>query len=161
MRQSADVGEAGTLSEVDELRSALDESVAGLIDAIAGIPQADFEATHEGPPVRDLVWRAGLVIDWTRRAVDQGSSGREVDTFLDRERPGIAQTPEYLATWIEQCHRPMLALLSRLPDDVLDRELALATGESRTPRTILSLLADELHADAEHIRRWRAASGGE
>ena len=161
MRQSTDVGEAGTLSEVDELRSVLDESVTELLDAIAGIPQADFETAREGPPARDLVWRAGLVIDWTRRAVDQGTSGREVDAFLDRERPGIAQTPEYLATWIEQCHRPMLALLRRLPDDVLDRELVLATGEERTPRTMLSLLADELRADTKRIRRSRSASGGE
>jgi len=132
-----------------------------LCDAVVGISQEDFEAAREGPPIRELVWRAGLVIDWTRRTVDQGVAGRDVVAFLERERPGIAQTPEYLATWIAQCHRPMLALLRRLPDDALDHEFVLATGDARTPRTMLSLLADELREDAERFSRWRSASGGE
>ena len=153
------------MSEVEQLRAALDESVTRLVQAISDISQVDFERPREGSQagstIRDTAWLAGLVMDWTRRAVDQGLSGRPVDTFLDRERPAIAQTPEYLATWIDQCHRPMLALLRRLTDDALTREFALATGERRTPRTMLSLLADELRADTKRIRRSRSASGGE
>ncbi len=147
--------EAG-VSEIDQVRDDLDAALADLIASVEGMTPEVFERAVAGDSPRDRLWRAGLVEDWTRRAVDQGVSGREVDAFHDRERPAIAQTAEYLVMWLEQCRRPMLALLRRLPDDALDREFALALGERTTARGLLAALAEGQSADAVWIRSQRA-----
>lgn len=148
------------MSRVDHLRTGLEAALADLISALEGIAEEAFEQAHNGSSIRDLLWRLGLHEDWTRRAVDQGISGRPIDGFVERDRPSIAQTVEYLITWLEQCRRPTLALLRRLPEDALDREFTLATGESTTAAQLLDALARRLHADATQVRAWRGSTGG-
>ena len=144
------------MDEIDRLRSDLDKALAGLIEGVAGIAQEAFERPRGDTSIRDRMWRAGLVEDWTRRAVDQGLAGREVAIMVDRDRPAIAQTPDYLITWLEQCRRPTLALLRRLSDDALDQQFTLTAGESTRPRALLEALAGRLRDDAEQVRAWRA-----
>ena len=143
------------MSEIDQVRDALDAALADLVGSVDGITPEVFERLVADDSPRDRLWRAGLIEDWTRRAVDQGVSGREVDAFHDRERPAIAQTAEYLVMWLEQCRRPMLALLRRLTDDALGHEFALASGERTSAQGLLAALAERQHSDAAWIRSRR------
>jgi len=144
------------VSAIDQVRDDLDAALLELIASVEGIEPEVFERPIADDSLRDRLWRVGLVEDWTRRAVDQGVSGREVGAFHDRERPAIAQTPDYLVMWLEQCRRPTLALLHRLPDDALDRDFALASGERTTARGLFATLVERQQADAAWIRGQRA-----
>jgi len=142
------------MSEIERLRGELEAARADLFGALDGIAQDAFEwmppSADDPRSTRDALWQLGLLEDWTRRAIDQGVHGRAVAPYLARERPAIAQTPEYLAEWLVQCRRPLLALLLRLPDDALDAAIELASGEEASPRR---LLADLAARDREHARR--------
>ncbi len=141
------------MGEIDRLRADLEDARAGLVAAFTDLPEATFgdTAAGGGRSVRDLLWHAGLVEDWTRRTVDQGVRGGVPADYAERARPGIAQTPEYLGEWLEQCRRPLLALLRRLPEDALDASFALAGGETTTARGMLERLAAHDRRHAEQI----------
>lgn len=141
------------MSDIDRLRVDLQGARGELLAAFEGLPQDVFERPcierSGGEPwaIRDLLWRIGLLEDWTRRAVDVGVRGAAPPVFAERPRPAIAQTPEYLGAWLEQCRRPLLALLRRLPEDALDASFVLADGESTTAR---GMLAHVIAHDREH-----------
>lgn len=99
--------------------------------------------------IRDLLWHIGLLEDWTRRTVDRGLRGDRPPAYAERARPAIAQTRAYLGEWLEQCRRPLLALLRRLPEDALDAPFILREGESTTARGMLERVSarDREHAD--------------
>lgn len=149
------------MGDIDELRSDLEAARAELLASFEGIPQEEFShrppegADAERWAVRDVLWHAGLQEDWRRRVIDEGVNGRAISPFEPRRRPAIANTPEYLHEWLEQCRRPLLALLRRLPDGALDREFALADGDRRTPRALLDELARLDHDAAERVRTLR------
>jgi len=145
------------MSEIARLQADLEAARGDLLASFAGISAAAFARqppAHEGETsdrlwsVRDVLWHAGLVEDWVRRAIDQGVNGRAVTPYAHRDRPAIAETPEYLVEWLEQCRRPLLALLRRLSDDALDTPVALADGTLRTPRRMLEHVAAH---DREHV----------
>ncbi len=140
------------MREVERVWADIEAARADLFEALTGISQAAFEEVPPGDDlsVRDALWRIGLVEDWTRRAIDQGVHGRPVSAYVPRARPAIAQAPEYLAEWLAQCRRPLLALLLRLPDDALDASFTLADGEVRSAR---GLLADLVERDRAHTER--------
>lgn len=145
------------MGDIEQLRAVLDEARADLLASFEGIPDEVF--VRPGDPerasrsVRDTLWHVGLLEDWTRRAVQQGIEGREPAPYAPRGRPEIAETPAYLAEWLDQCRRPLLALLRRLPEDALDRTFTIAGGESTTARMMIEHLADH---DREHAARVRA-----
>ena len=153
----------GELSgDIEQLRVELDGARAALLASFEGITQAAFERVPEAPAddpadqrwsVRDVLWHAGLLEDWVRRTVDAAVNGREVKLYAHRDRPAIATTPEYLGEWLEQCRRPMLALLRRLPDDALDRPFTLPDGSPRMPRLMLAYVAAH---DLEHVAQIEA-----
>ena len=131
------------MGDIDRLRADLEGVREELIAAFEGLSQDAFERrcverpTGEAWAIRDIVWHIGLVEDWTRRTVDLGVRGGTPTACVERARPAIAQTPEYLGEWLEQCGRPLLALLRQLPEDALDASFVLADGESTTARGML------------------------
>jgi hypothetical protein len=137
----------------------LEAALGALRDAVAGMSPEAFAADGPaGPSPRDRLWRAGLREDWMRRTVAAALGGRPLPAFEDRPRPAIAESADYLLTWLEQCHRPTLALLRRVPDDALDREIALRDGTT-TPGLLFEALAAEFEETAGHVRiRQHAAS---
>ena len=143
------------MSDIDRLRTDLEDARADLLAAFEGIPQDAFERScverPDGEPwaIRDLLWHVGLFEDWTRRTVDVGVRGGMPAAYTERTRPTIAQTPEYLGEWLAQSRRPLLALLRRLPEDGLDASFTLADGESMTARWMLErvIAHDREHAD--------------
>lgn len=163
--------------DLERLSAELESARAELLASFEGISRAAFERVPEADDaggdadagrrrsVRDLLWHVGLVEDWTRRTVDQGVNGRDTAPYEHRDRPAIAQAPEYLVAWLEQCHRPLRALLRRLPEDTLDRPFTITTGESQTPRQLLEHLAahDREHAAqiAARVTAFRGDRGDE
>lgn len=149
------------MGDIAQLRAALDEARTDLLAAFEGIHHEVFVRPDEpgpgSPSVRDMVWNAGLFEDWTRRVVQQGVEGREPPPYTPRERPAMAETPGYLVEWLEQCRRPLLALLRRLPEDALDRAFTLTGGESTTARRMLQQLVEHDRAHAARIRALRDA----
>lgn len=154
------------MNDIERLRADLEDARGELLAAFQGIPQDAFERpcverpTGEPWAVRDVLWHIGLVEDWTRRAVDQGVRGETPPADAPRTRPEIAQTPEYLGAWLEQCRRPLLALLRRLPEDALERSFALADGQATTTRRMLERVAAHDREHAEQIAMWVDPQGG-
>ena len=144
------------MGDIDRLRANLEGARDELVAAFEGISQDAFERRCIERPageqwaIQDVLWHIGLVEDWTRRAVDLGIRGVTPTAYAERARPAIAQTPEYLGAWLEQCRRPLLVLLRRLPDDALDASFTLADGESTTVRGMLERV---IAHDREHAHR--------
>lgn len=140
----------------------LEAALDALRAAFEGMPAEVFTSSAPGErSPRDLLWWAGLREDWVRRTVAAALGGRPLPAFDDRPRPAIAERADYLLTWLDQCHRPMLALLRRVPEDALDREVVLSDGAVTTPRLLLDALVSEFAKTVEHLhvrRGERAAS---
>lgn len=156
------------MGDIEQLRIDLEAAREELLAAVEGISRVAFEreppqaedAADRGWSVRDVLWHVGLVEDWIRRTVAQGTEGRPTTAYAHRDRPKIAQTPEYLAEWLDQCRRPLLALLRRLPDDALDRAFTLPDGGSRMPRRMIEHIAAHDREHAAQVRALRARSEG-
>ncbi len=168
MADGGGVDEAHGQGEADG-RTALAEELQAarleLLAAMEGISQDDFERPPAGASeqseggerwaVRDVLWHVGLVEDWLRRVVSQASAGRPLDRYQVRQRPAITSEVEHLREWLDQCRRPTLALLRRLPEDHLDREFTLPEGEVRTARRLLTHIARHDRQHAEQVRTLR------
>ena len=151
------------MSDIDDLRVELDAARAALIEALAGVTQAEFERRLPPSPhddeswsIRETLWHVGLMEDWHRRVISKALSGEAIPDYHRREPPTIAQTLEYLLEWLEQSRRPTLALLRRLPEDRLDEEFTPPDGEVLTVREVLGRIALHDHEHATHIQRLRA-----
>lgn len=150
------------MDEIERLRADLEAAREELLASFEGITAEEFarvpEAGSDDPDdrrwsIRDVLWHVGLVEDWIRRTVDQAIGDRTPAPYAHRDRPAIAGTPEYLGEWLEQCRRPLLALMRRLPDDAIDRTFTLSNGE---PRMVRPMLAHIAHHDREHARHIEA-----
>lgn len=152
------------MSDLDDLRTEIQAARAELLVTLDGLTPEEFtrapagEVTTEGArwPIRDVLWHVGLVEDWLRRVSGQGIEGRQIDGFNARACPALAQDVGYLIEWLEQCRRPVLALLNRIPEDALDREFTLPEGEVRTARRLITHIARH---DREHAAQIRALRG--
>lgn len=153
------------MSDIERLRADLEAAREELLASLEGIPAGEFARVPEGDAlepgdrrwsIRDVLWHVGLVEDWTRLTIDQAIRERLPAPHAHRDRPALAETPEYLGEWLEQCRRPLLALLRRLPDDALDRVFALSDGDPRMVRTMLEHIVEH---DREHAARIRALRG--
>jgi len=153
------------MSDIERLRADLEAARRELLGSFEGITAEEFERVPEASDsapddrrwsIRDVLWHVGLVEDWIRRTVDQAIGDRTPAPYAHRERPAIAETPEYLAEWLEQCRRPLLALMRRLPDDALDRVFTLSDGDQRMVRPMLEHVA---HHDREHAAQIGALRG--
>ncbi|GMU39785.1 MAG: hypothetical protein AMXMBFR23_06510 [Chloroflexota bacterium] len=145
---------------IDVVREAIEASRSGLLVALDGITQPEFEHEVDGVCVRDLLWAHGQREDWYRRSIDQAAGGRPVDGFALHPRPERLATPDYLIAWIDQTRRPLLALLRRLSDADLEVSVRPPDGAERTPRAILTGLAADEHALADAVRVARSAARG-
>lgn len=150
------------MSEIERLRAELEAARTELLASFEGITADEFARVPKAGSVepgdrrwsvRDVLWHVGLVEDWIRRTVDQAIGDRTPAPYAHRDRPAIAETPEYLGEWLEQCRRPLLALMRRLPDDALDRVFTLSDGDRRMVRPMLEHVA---HHDREHARQIEA-----
>ncbi|MGE3961219.1 MAG: DinB family protein [Dehalococcoidia bacterium] len=151
------------MGDLKQLVADLEAARGDLLASFAGIDQATFDRapapadpTDRAWSVGDVLWHVGLVEDWIRRTVDQGVHDRDPAPYAHRDRPAIARTPEYLAEWLEQTRRPLLALLRRLPEDQLGRVFVLTSGERRMVRPMLEHIAAH---DREHAAQIRAQIG--
>ena len=150
------------MGDIKTLIADLEAARAELLAALEGISPEDFARTLSGgdhQSVRDALWRTGLVEDWVRRAVSLGTAGKRPAAFHPFARPDIADDLAYHVAWLEQCHRPTLALLRRLSEDELDRAFVLPEGPlsgQQTARALLRHVADQDRGLAERVR---AASG--
>jgi hypothetical protein len=155
---------------VDDLRSEIEAARAELVDAVAGMTEADLvrrPASADGGGeewcAADVLWHVGLVEDWFRRMILQSTLGRPIAAFLSRPRPAHLANAELLVAWVDQTRRPLLALMRRLDDAALEREFVLPEGEVRTPRRLIAYLArhDREHAEQVRALRGLAAAGRE
>jgi uncharacterized damage-inducible protein DinB len=152
------------MSDLDDLRADLVAARAELLATLDGLTPEEFTRAPAGEvtedearwPIRDVLWHVGLVEDWLRRVSGQGVEGRPIDGYNARSRPALAQDVAYLVEWLEQCRRPLLALLGRIPEDALDREFTLPEGEVRTARRLITHIARH---DREHAVQIRALRG--
>ncbi len=152
------------MSDLDDLRTELQAARAGLLATLDGVTPEEFMRAPAGEvtedearwPIRDVLWHVGLVEDWLRRASGQGVEGRAVQGYHARECPALAQDVAYLVEWLDQCRRPLLALMNRIPEDALDREFTLPEGEVRTARRLITHIARH---DREHAVQIRALRG--
>lgn len=151
------------MDDIERLRADLEAAREELLASFEGITAEEFARVPDGSvepvdwsgSIRDVLWHVGLVEDWTRRTVNQAIGGRTPSPYAHRDRPGIAETPEYLGEWLHQCRRPLLALMRRLPDDALDRTFTLSNGESLAVHPMLAQIADHDREHAVHIRALR------
>lgn len=152
------------MGDLDGLRAELAEARAELLATLEGLTQEEFvqappgEATDDEArwPIREVLWHVGLVEDWLRRVSDQGVAGRPIGGYRARTRPAVTGDVAALVQWLEQCRRPVLALLERIPEDALDREFTLPEGEVRTARRLFAHIARH---DREHAAQVRVLRG--
>ncbi|MDA0270897.1 MAG: hypothetical protein O2798_07020 [Chloroflexi bacterium] len=148
----ADESSEGTPA-IDALLADLGAARDALIAAVAGVTAEAFvqPVTEGDDSVRDVLWQAGLVEDWTRRAVGQATGGRAVDAFQPIRRPDRLTSVELLLEWLSQTRRPLVSLLRRTAAEALEVECRLPDGEAVTPRALLERLVAREQAAARQI----------
>jgi hypothetical protein len=146
-------GSTGETSGIDALLADLGAAREALIAAVEGVTAEAFvqPATEGGDSVRDVLWQAGLVEDWTRRAVGQATGGRAVDGFQPIRRPDRLTSVGLLLEWLTQTRRPLISLLGRTATEALEVECRLPDGEAVTPRALLERLVTREQAAAGQI----------
>lgn len=148
-------------NEIDTLEAELREAREVLLSAIDGItPEAFVREASDGRSVRETLWHTGLMEDWARRTVSLASAGRPLPAFHTFQRPQVTSDVAHLLAWLEQCRRPTLALLRRLPEDVLHREFALPDGGTQSGAGLLMHIAQHDRAQAARIRALRGQPVG-
>ena len=150
--------------EIDTLRADLEAARTDLLAAVEGMSAEAFvRASDAGDPrsVRDVLWEAGQVEDWSRRTIDQAVGGRAVEAFVLHPRPERLVTPDYLLAWVDQTRRPLMSLLRRLGDADLDVEVRVPGAVPRTVRGLLGGLAADERERAERVRALRAFAEAE
>lgn len=150
--------------QIDALRASLEAARADLLAAVEGISAEAFVRAGEAGDrrsVRDLLWEAGQVEDWYRRAIDQTVGGRAVDAFVLHPRPERLATPDYLLAWVDQTRLPLLSLLRRLGEADLAVEVRAPGAPPRTVRALLERLAVAERDDAKRVLALRALTDSE
>ncbi len=140
-------------------RAELHASLQGA--SMATLARPFVTAGGEESTLRELLWLAGALDDWTRLALDQGLGGRAIATRAPRPRPSYLETPELLRAWLDQTRGALLSRVRRVDGGDLERPLSLRDGSVATPRALLEFVADEDQRCAREARSMlRATEAG-
>ncbi len=152
------------MTEIEDIQRELADARADLLDALAGVSQAEIDRRPAGEitddeqrwPIVEVLWHIGVTEDRFRRTIDQAMDEREVTTDAPRTRPPHMTTPPLLLEWLDQTRRPTEALLRRMTATDLAIEIPRPDGSTRTPARFLAILAGHDRQHAQQVRDLRA-----
>ncbi len=81
------------------LSAALEASRTDLVTTFDAIPDSELAGESDAP---DVLWRVGLIDDWTRLVIDQALDGRPIAAAPVRARPPYLCTRDLLLAWLDQ-----------------------------------------------------------
>lgn len=121
------------------LCAALEASRADLLSVLDAIPDSELEGHFDAA---DVLWRVGLIDDWTRLVIDQALDGRPIAAAPVRARPAYLRSRELLRAWLDQTRSALLARTRGMDDTELAHEVALPSAARATLGTLLAAALD-------------------